>query len=76
MLSIVGTAIGDKNTGPHEQVAAFIGCKLNIEVDRQDVPYLLPYQCLIRLLETATAFHPDVVALDLNRIIFHRDIHV
>ena len=53
-----------EKTRPHEQVAAFIVGKLNIEVDRQEVPYLLSYCCLIRLQGTETAFCPAVIVLN------------
>ncbi len=47
-------------TGPHEQVSGFLGRKLNVEIDRLDLPYFIPLRCLIKLLGTATAFRPDV----------------
>ncbi len=56
-------------TGPHEQVSAFMGRKLNVEIDRQDLPYFIPPRCLIKLLGTETAFRPDVIVLDESRLI-------
>lgn len=61
---IDGELIEMEPTGPHEQVAAFIGRKLNVEVDRQEYPYLIPHRCLIRLLGTETAFRPDIIVLN------------
>lgn len=63
-------------TGPHVraaspkeiQVAAFVGRKLNVEIDRQNQPCLIPYRCLIKLLGTETAFRPDVMVLDQTRL--------
>jgi Uma2 family endonuclease len=55
--------------GPHEQVSAFLGRKLNVEIDRLDLPYFIPPRCLIKLLGTATAFRPDVLVLDQTRLI-------
>ncbi len=66
---IDGELIEMEPTGPHEQVAAFIGRKLNVEIDRQDAPYLVPHRCLIRLLGTETAFRPDVIVLDRTRLV-------
>jgi Uma2 family endonuclease len=56
-------------TGPHEQVCAFLGRKLNVEIDRLDLPYFIPPRCLIKLLGTTTAFRPDVLVLDRTRLI-------
>ena len=56
-------------TGPHEQVSGFLGRKLNVEIDRLDQSYFIPPRCLIKLLGTSTAFHPDVLVLDQTRLI-------
>ncbi|MEG4515373.1 MULTISPECIES: Uma2 family endonuclease [unclassified Microcoleus] len=56
-------------TGPHEQVSAFLGRKLNVEIDRLELPYFIPPRCLIKLLGTATAFRPDVLVVDRTQLI-------
>lgn len=60
---IDGELIEIEPTGTHEQVAAFVGRKLNVEIDRLDLNYLIPHRCLIKLLGE-TAFRPDVIVLD------------
>ncbi|HIK46845.1 MAG TPA: Uma2 family endonuclease [Leptolyngbyaceae cyanobacterium M65_K2018_010] len=55
-------------TGIHEQVAGFVGRKLNVAIDQQNLPYLIPYRCLIKLLGTETAFRPDVIVLDQTQL--------
>ncbi len=66
---IDGELIEMEPTGPHEQVAAFIGRKLNVDIDRQNAAYLIPYRCLIKLLGTQTTFRPDVIALDRTQLL-------
>jgi Uma2 family endonuclease len=66
---IDGELIDMEPTGPHEQVAAFVGRKLNVEIDRQYPDYFIPYRCLIKLLGTETAFRPDVIVLDQTRLV-------
>ena len=61
---IDGELIEMEPTGPHEEVAAFVLRKLNVEIDRLSVPWFTPARCLIKLLGTTTAFRPDVVVLD------------
>ena len=51
-------------TGPHEQVAALVSRKLNVECDRLNLPYFIPHRCLIRPLGLANVFRPDVIVLD------------
>ena len=66
---IDGYLIEIKPTEPHEQVAAFVGRKMNVEIDRQDAAYSIPYRCLIKLLGTQTAFCPDVIVLDQAQLV-------
>jgi Uma2 family endonuclease len=67
---IDGELIEMEPTGLHEQVGAFIGRKLNVEIDRQDLSYLIPHRCLIKLLGTETAFRPDLIVLDQRQLIY------
>ncbi|MEA5549713.1 Uma2 family endonuclease [Anabaena cylindrica UHCC 0172] len=66
---IDGELIEIEPTGLHEQVSSLIGRKLNVEIDRQDLPYFIPHRCLIKLLGTDTAFRPDVIVLDQTQLI-------
>ena len=66
---IDGELIDMEPTGPHEQVAAFIGRKLNVEIDRQDMAYFIPHRCLIKLLGAETAFRPDAIVLDKTQLV-------
>ena len=66
---IDGELIEMEPTGPHEQVLALIGRKLNVEIDRQDLSYFIPHRCLIKLLEIETAFRPDAIVLDQTQLI-------
>ncbi|MUG93312.1 Uma2 family endonuclease [Scytonema sp. UIC 10036] len=61
---IDGELIDMEPTGPHEEVAAFILRKVNVEIDRLSVGWFTPTRCLIKPLGTTTAFRPDVVVLD------------
>ncbi|MGL4882646.1 MAG: Uma2 family endonuclease [Waterburya sp.] len=65
---IDGELIDMEPTGLHEQVAAFIGRKLNVEIDRQNAEYFIPFRCLIKLLGTEIAFRPDVIVLDQTQL--------
>ncbi len=61
---IDGELIDLEPTGLHEQVAGFVNRKLNVEIDRLNLPWLIPMKCLIKPLSLASAFRPDVVILD------------
>jgi Uma2 family endonuclease len=65
---IDGELIDLEPTGIHEQVAGFVGRKLNVAIEQQNVPYVIPYRCLIQLLGTETAFRPDLVVLDQTQL--------
>jgi Uma2 family endonuclease len=66
---IDGELIEMEPTGPHEQVSAFLGRKLNVEIDRLDFPYFIPPRCIVKLLGTATAFRPDLIVVDRTQLI-------
>ena len=51
-------------TGPHEEVIAFIGQQLNVQIVLNHFNYFVPHRCLIKPLGPNTAFRPDVVVLD------------
>lgn len=61
---IDGELIEMEPTGLHEQVAALVSRKLNVEIDRLELPYFIPHRCLIQPLGLASAYRPDVVVLD------------
>lgn len=66
---IDGELVEMEPTGPHEQVAGFVGRKLNVEIDRKYPDYLIPYRCLLKVLGTQTAFRPDVMVLDRTQLV-------
>ncbi|NEO41241.1 MAG: Uma2 family endonuclease [Moorea sp. SIOASIH] len=66
---IDGELIDIEATGPDEEVAGFVGRKLNVEIHRGYPDYVIPYRCLIKVLGTQTAFRPDVIVLDKTRLV-------
>ncbi len=42
--------------------------KLNVAIDQQNTPYVIPYRYLIKLLGTETAFCPNVIVLDQTQL--------
>jgi len=65
---IDGELIDLEPTGAHEQVIAMIARKLNVVIDREDMAYIIPHRCLIKLLGTTTAFRPDLIVLNQNQL--------
>jgi Uma2 family endonuclease len=61
---IDGELIELEPTGPHEQVGGVIARKLNVEIDRLDLPYVVLHHCLIQPFSPDTALRPDVIILD------------
>jgi len=65
---IDGALIDVEPTGYHEQVAGWLGRKLNVAIDQQQLPYVIPFRCLIKILGTETAFRPDLIVLDQTKL--------
>jgi Uma2 family endonuclease len=56
-------------TGNHEQVISFITIKLAVQIERFELPYIIPKQALIKPLNTdKSAYNPDVTVLDKSAL--------
>lgn len=56
-------------TGPHEQVAGFLAIKYGVQIERLELPYLIPRQCIIKPIDSdKSGFIPDVAVLDENAL--------
>jgi Uma2 family endonuclease len=51
-------------TGPHEQVAAFIDRKLNVQIDSEHLPWFILQRGILQPLGAFTAFRPDIMVVD------------
>jgi Uma2 family endonuclease len=57
-------------TGLHEEVAAFIDRKLNVQIDGADLPWFVLQRGLLRPPDTdMTAFRPDIVVVDRTELV-------
>ncbi|MEG5000651.1 Uma2 family endonuclease [Microcoleus sp. B4-D4] len=51
-------------TGDHSEVTGFITSKLAVEIDRRELPYSIPGDCLLKLSRDEAGYQPDVIVLD------------
>jgi Uma2 family endonuclease len=56
-------------TGEHEEVAALISRKLNVQIDTLNLPYFIPQRCLLKPPGDWIGFRPDVVVLDRSQLV-------
>jgi Uma2 family endonuclease len=60
-----GVVIEMQPTGPHEQVAGFLGVKLGVEIDRRSLPYIIPRQAIVKPIDTdRSGYNPDLIVLN------------
>ncbi|MEM9483053.1 MAG: Uma2 family endonuclease, partial [Cyanobacteria bacterium P01_F01_bin.116] len=60
-----GELIDTELTGSHEIVAGKLTSKLNIAIDKQQLPWVIPTQAIVLpFANVVTARRPDVVVLD------------
>ncbi|MCL1470151.1 Uma2 family endonuclease [Argonema antarcticum] len=57
-----------KPTGKHSKVAGFGALKLGIEIDRLNLPYFIPKECVIKSKRNESGYEPDVIVLDEQTI--------
>ena len=55
--------------GPHEEVAAFIDRKLNVQIDLLDLSYFVLQRGLLKPSDEYTAFRPNIMVVDRNNLI-------
>jgi Uma2 family endonuclease len=51
-------------TGPHEDVAGFLGAEFNFAIRHYKLPYSIPHTCLIKPQAEGSGYMPDVVVLN------------
>lgn len=60
-----GVIVAMQPTGAHEQVGGFLGVKLGVEIDRLELPYIIPRQAIVKPIDTEqSGYNPDVIVLD------------
>jgi Uma2 family endonuclease len=53
-----------KPRGKHSEVAGFVVAELNVAVRQQQLPYFIPKECIIRSINGASGYEPDVIVVD------------
>ncbi|WYL95552.1 MAG: Uma2 family endonuclease [Gloeotrichia echinulata IR180] len=56
-------------TGDHEEVTGFLVRKLSVEIDRLNLPYLIPKTALVKPLEHQSAYSPDVLLINQPNLV-------
>lgn len=63
-----GEMIEMRPIGPHEEVIALIRRKLDIEIDKQNLPYFIPQTCLVKPHRELEGYLPDIIVLDKESV--------
>ena len=66
---IDGEIIDLEPTGLHEQVSGLINRKLNVAIDKLNLPWFIPMKCLIKPLGLNSAFRSDIVILGRTALV-------
>ena len=56
--------------GYYEEVTGFLIRKINVEIDRLNLPYLTPSTYFVKSPEATTGYQPDIIVLDKPALIF------
>jgi Uma2 family endonuclease len=52
-----------KPRGKHSEIAGFLIKQLNSDIDQQGLPYFIPQECIVKLLDD-TGYEPDIAVVD------------
>jgi Uma2 family endonuclease len=63
-----GVIVEMNPTGDHEEVAAFLNRKLNVELERKSLRYFIPRTYLVKPPSIPSGYQPDVIVLDKDAL--------
>lgn len=64
-----GFIIEMQPTGHHERVSGLIASQFSIEIERSQLPYFIPRDCVVKPIDAArSGYRPDVIVLDETTI--------
>ena len=63
-----GEIVEMRPIGPHEEVIALIRRKLDLEIDRLNLPYFIPQSCLVKPHRETEGYLPDIIVLDKAKV--------
>ncbi|MDB9313399.1 Uma2 family endonuclease [Spirulina sp. CS-785/01] len=55
-------------TGAHSNITGLINLKLAVQIDRYELPYSIPGDCLLKPLDDESGYQPDVIVLDQEKL--------
>ncbi len=64
-----GVIVEMNPNGDHEEVTSFLIRKINVEIDRLNLPYITPSTYLVKPLGATTGYQPDIIVLDKPALI-------
>ena len=64
-----GVIVEMNPNGDHEEVTSFLIRKINVEIDRLNLPYITPSTYFVRPPAATTGFQPDIIVLDKPALI-------
>lgn len=56
-------------SGPHENVAGFLGGEITVEFKLQKLPYFIPSKVLVKPSDASSAYLPDVLVLNKTNLV-------
>lgn len=65
---IEGVIVEMLATGSHEDVCGFLIAELNFEIRKQNLPYSIPKNCLLKPLAPRSGYLPDIAVINREKI--------
>ena len=56
-------------TGSHEEISGFLIAEFNFEIRKQNLPYSIPKNCLLKPIAPRSGYLPDVAIINQEKII-------
>jgi Uma2 family endonuclease len=65
---IEGVIVEMLPTGSHEDISGFLIAELNLEIRKQNLPYSIPKNCLLKPIAPRSGYLPDVAVINREHI--------
>ncbi len=63
-----GVIVEMQPIGQHEEINGFLSKKLNFQFEQLNLPYIIPKQALVKIIDQDSAYSPDVLVINQEKL--------
>ncbi len=63
-----GSVVAMQSVGEHEEILGFVNREITVEFDRLNLPYIIPKQALVKVVDRDSAYSPDMLVINQGNL--------